>query len=544
MKEKFVKAVNGFTSFVQSDWMLGVDAALVMLGWGLKLWVWFLPVLILINTLPLFFAKGTRHLLPVLMMFSLIISDSRHQLNDFAPLLALVALLFVGMIFNVIRFKPSFAPLKPSNIKGFHCALIALIVPFALGGVGSPSEHPLAVVAALALILLCGVGYSYLTVTNADSEQKKELPEYMLKTLVLMGVIIFMQLVIYYGTLGNAEQIRAAILAKNIQLGWAGPNNVAPTLSMCIPATLYFCIKKSKISPLFTLLAVAEYALLFTTGCRGAILFTTIALPVCILYVMAKTENKLAFGVTLSLCIAVGAVLIAYFGNSVAALLDTILKKGLNSSGRIEHLYPEALEAFKKWPVFGAGWDYKLGELAGDSYSPYWYHSTALQIIANMGIVGAITFVFFYFWRYRTFIAMRKDSAALALMVGLGLFDAYGMVDTNFFGPTFFIMLLGMTLVVEVNIPEDKCRAFAGRDPFKAVIAACKRTVISIKTRSARKHAGVVGYSRSADESAVPAAPAHAPENKAAAMPETSEHTAPDERAEEAETTDDAPSDD
>ena len=52
------------------------------------------------------------------------------------------------------------------------------------------------------------------------------------------------------------------------------------------------------------------------------------------------------------------------------------------------------------------------------------------------------------------------------LLCGTILFDAYGMIDTNFFGPTFFIMLLIMTFAVEIDLPENKCRAFGGHDPF------------------------------------------------------------------------------
>lgn len=189
-------------------------------------------------------------------------------------------------------------------------------------------------------------------------------------------------------------------------------------------------------------------------------------MPAMCLYVMAKSENKVLFGVTLSVLFAAIIFVCAYYGEYVSKILTTILNKGLDSSGRVEMLYPEAIEVFKKWPIFGSGWDYHLGGMAHNNYTPYWYHSTALQILATMGITGVIGFAFFYYFRYRTFLASRKNPAAIMLLCGTVLFDAYGMIDTNFFGPTFFIMLLIMTFAVEIDLPENKCRAFGGHDPF------------------------------------------------------------------------------
>lgn len=493
MKERLAKAVNGINNFVQSDWMLALDALLIVLGWSLKLWAIFLPIMVTLNILPLFIAKDTKHLLPMLMMFSIIISDPMHSLAVYSPLLVLLIVLLGGMIFNLIYFKRSFVALEPRRIKGFGCTLMALVVPFALGGVGSTSEHPLAVLAALALVLLFDVGYIFLFITGAESNRKKELPEYLLKTLAMMGAIITLQIIAYLGSYDG--DVKSAILSGNIDLGWAVSNNAAPILAMCIPATLYFCIKKSKTCPLFAVLALAEYVLLFTTGSSGVILFATIAICAFAIYVIAKTQNKIAFGITATLAVAVGAILLFIFAEDATDVLTSVLQRGIFPTGA-RTLYSQAIETFKKWPIFGAGWDFRLGEGAGDSYSPFWYNSTVLQIMACMGAVGLVTFLFFYFWRYRTLVSMRKSPAVLALLCGSLIFDLYGMFDMNFFSPPFFIMTLAMTLAAEVNLPENKCRAFGGHDPFRVLVNLLKRASVSIKVRVRNRHSGVVGYSR------------------------------------------------
>lgn len=57
-------------------------------------------------------------------------------------------------------------------------------------------------------------------------------------------------MIVYFSSFDNFDEVINAMVMKNVALGWAGPNNVAPTLSMTIPATLYFCIKKNKATPL------------------------------------------------------------------------------------------------------------------------------------------------------------------------------------------------------------------------------------------------------------------------------------------------------
>lgn len=458
MKENVSKFFNLASKFVQSDWFIALNALLIFLGWVLNVWVPMLCVAIVINVIPLFFDKETKHLITILSMFGFIMSTSRNDLKPYIPLLSLILVLLAGMIFSVTRYKRDFSLLHPAKIRGFHATLIALIVPMALAGLGSPYEDPLLVVAVFALIAVLAAVYSFFVITN-DGEQKKQLPEYMLKVLFASGVVVLLEMIVCLIRAGDINAIIQMAMTKKIHLGWAGPNNMAPTLSLCIPATFYFCIRKNYATPLFAIIGMVEYAMMFLTGCRGAILFTTMAMPAMLLFVAVKSENKISFCATISVLFAVAVVLIAYYGNIIADIMTVMLNKGLDSSGR-DSIYEMAIGAFKTWPVFGAGWDYNLN---------FWFHSTFFQIIASTGIFGLIMFAVFYFWRYRTFFVMRKNTACVALLCGMLLFEAYGMIDTNFFLPTFFTILMLMTFVVEVNVPERKCLAFGGRDPIKDV---------------------------------------------------------------------------
>lgn len=485
MNEKLKKGLYYADKFINSDYYIALISVLILIGWGCSVWVPMICVVFALGIFPLFICRNTKSVLIPVMLFTFIVSTGRRNIDgSYVPLLILAVVLVAGMIFNVVRFKRDFSSLHPARIKGFHAALLALAVPFALGGVGSPYERPAVVLVALALVIGLGVVYTFLSLTTADELKKVELPEYLLKILFAAGIIVSVELIVYFARLKNFDAIFDAMLSKEINLGWGGANNVAPILSMTIPATFYFCIRKNCFTPVFAAVALIEYALVFTTGCRGVILFVTVAMPAFLMYVAIKSENKVSFCLSVWGIFLIFLILVAFHGAKVAALLTEILQKELKSSGR-DILYREGIDAFKKWPVFGAGWDFRHGERTQDMFTPYWYHSTAVQILANMGVCGAIFFAIFYYWRYRTHIAKWRDPACLALFAGVLLFDLYGMIDTNFFGPTFFIMLMIMTMVVELNVGENRCRAFGGRDP----VADIRFFVRSAKQRLANKKA-------------------------------------------------------
>jgi len=172
---------------------------------------------------------------------------------------------------------------------------------------------------------------------------------------------------------------------------------------------------------------------------------------------MAKAENKIAVGFTISISLCIIIVLFALYGAKLLEIFKKILSLGLDDNGRME-IYQNAIDTFKKFPLFGAGWDYRIGEMAHDGYSPYWYHNTVLQIMANMGITGLLFYTLFAFWRYSSCLLTKNYRVPkLTIAAGLILFELYGMVDVVFFGPTFFICMVIMSFVVEKSLDNNQC---------------------------------------------------------------------------------------
>ena len=174
-KRKLLNIGKKINLFVESEWWILLNVVLTFVGWVSGGWFVMLPILVVANVLPLFFFKETKHLLVFLMTFTLIISDNRHHLDDFAWMLSFVALLFAGIIFSLIRFKRDFSLLHPKRVKGFHASLASLIIPFAFAGVTKPAENPVARIAVLALIILIAAGYTFFVLTITDEKERKGL---------------------------------------------------------------------------------------------------------------------------------------------------------------------------------------------------------------------------------------------------------------------------------------------------------------------------------------------------------------------------------
>ena len=447
-------------------WLVGLT---IMVFWATNLWIFGILILCSFVAITLSFCRDTSRILSILFMFVTTISLNCHKLNGLLWVLFLgVGLLFLGLIIHIIRFRPSFKKVFiEKKVKGFSLALILLIIPVALGGVGRGDTNIFVILLAVALFLAISIFYLFFMATS-DSKKNDEMLKLVIHIMFVTGIVITLQMLIYYLRLENFDAILETMKYKKINVGWGGPNNVAPFLALTLPSCFYYAIKSKKFAFVYIIIAIIEYLFIFSTCSRGAILFTTLAFPFMICYAMAKAENKLMVGLSISICFCIIFSLIALYGPKLFSVFERMFSYGLDDNGRIE-LYKEALATFKKFPIFGAGWDYRLGEMAEDGYTPYWYHNTVLQILANMGIFGLIIFAYFAFWRYRSCITKNYTTAKLTVFSGMLIFELYGMVDVNFFGPTFFISMVIMSFAIEKSLSQDQCNTILLKNIFKKI---------------------------------------------------------------------------
>ena len=443
--------------FTVSDNFIWLSAIIVLIGWTTKAWAAMLCVLAVLCALPLYFGGSNRTLLTFFFQFTFIISSGRHALNEYWWLLFLLIPLLSGVVFQTVRYRKEidWSVLKLKKFKGHNFFFLLFALPFALGGIGRKHEKPVVVLLAFALILLIALVYSYFMASNYRKEDKNTLPTYVLKNLLAVGLLISAQMLIFYASLGSIDAIVNAIRLKTHELGWGGPNNVGAMYTFTIPAAFYYCVKKGKATPLCVILAMMEFAMLLSTGSRGSIFVVLFALPAIVLYTMAVSPNKKAFGVTICVSICVVLAFALWQSERIVTALADRFALGFSSNGRFEFEYPAGWEAFKSRPLFGCGWDYMMGAKITDGYTPLWFHSSPLQVAAMMGVFGLIIYGIWTFQRYRSFYLLRNDKRMVYLCLSMLLFEGYGLVDTAFFAPTFFIMMIIIVFACEVNLPDD-----------------------------------------------------------------------------------------
>ena len=366
-----------------------------------------------------------------------------------------LAAIVIGLIVHFIRFRPKvFAP--KNILKGFTLSLIVAGVTFAMGGVGVSGRvgWVVAVLVVLGLVLpLC-----YLVLSAAIQENAGEtLLKYVAMLVYTLAILILLQVIVYYARLGSLDVVKVHVKHKWMELGWGVANSVAPTVSIAIPVALYYSLKKSNFAWLHVLFAALLYAMAFVCTCRGVIIIDTIAIILMLIYVFIKTENRAQTGLTVGLVVVAGIVLIVVFREKLYAVFEEVISRGLGDNGRFS-LWKLAMERFVKRPIFGVGFDYDMGGFVedGNSTVPFYYHSTPVQILCCLGVVGFIAHGFLYFHRYRTFLVSRKNALVLALMMGLIIYDAYSWLDRNFFLVPSFIIMTIITLAAENAAPEDK----------------------------------------------------------------------------------------
>jgi O-antigen ligase len=453
-----LKKISEYTKkFLLSDGFIYLTAAIVYGGWISGYWMIFMAALFVFIGLTLVLTDDSTPALAPLFMFTMLISHNRHQIQGMAWLLGFIVFPVIGLIVSTIKHKNNLSAISPKNWKGFTFSLVLLILPMSLGGMFRTGKNMLAVLAAAGLMMIITVFYLFFLLTA----QKKDgrILKYMLHILFAAGILVCMQLITEYIRVylsGGEAALIEYLKYKLHDIGWGGPNNIAPIIAMTLPASLYFSIRYPRRSAPYILWALVQYALILSTGSRGTILIVSAAMPILLIYTFMKSGKSLQSGLTMGLAVAAGITLAAVFRKEIYFVFSEVINRGISPNGRLQ-LYAEAIRTFFRFPIFGAGWDYKLGQGTSDSYTPYWFHSTPLQILAFMGIIGAIFYGYFYYWRYRTFLA-KPSPAVLAVFAGALLFDLYGMIDVNFFGPTFFIMMTMMTFAAESTLEDMQCR--------------------------------------------------------------------------------------
>lgn len=417
-------------SFLKSNYYPLIIATLGFIGWALPTnFLWLNNVLILLVilflVLILSFYKNTKYIIPILISIMFMINVQEIGAKDLEGVTIyhfILGLIIVGLIINFIRFKVKFR----FDFIAFGLLLIALsyFIPLAY----------MPITNAVYSVSITGIVYVlvYVFFISTSKLTTDEILNYFFfASLQLLTIMVYKM-----GT-GFLELIKQNNLedtiSKGLKNGWGGTdygfgniNDLTIHLAILSSGIFYKVFKNPK-KYFYWIFAVIGVTAIVFSGSRGGLitLFLTLLAYYIVLLARGSKEHIIAVHVLMF-----GALALMLANTKIISILyENFIQGGFGdldvfSTGRIT-LYKEAIEVFKEYPVFGAGWT-TLEANNVDRIQVF--HSTVFHTLAIGGVFGAIAVTVYVVASYQ---AMFKNRKFNVLILGIpwtttmihGLFD-------------------------------------------------------------------------------------------------------------------------
>jgi len=260
----------------------------------------------------------------------------------------------------------------------------------------------------------------------------------------------------------------------------ANINITAFSLVFKLPILIYFIIEKDKILQRF-LLSILLYILLttiFILGTRGAFLGIFSGIIFFIFYILLHIKyfrkNILAYSlITFSIAIAIITNLISSNNNKSADVLKRASTISLSTSdGSVNQrlrYYKQGVEHFISNPIIGLGiGNWKLKSIDYDKNNifgyivPYHAHNDFIQIAAEQGIFGLISYLMIFISFIFTIIKNKlflKNSSYIFITACLVVFVIDSMLNFPISRPISqvqFILILSLISLKQIELKNEK----------------------------------------------------------------------------------------
>ena len=356
----------------------------------------------------------------------------------------------LGIIINIVRFKPTFKLGKYTIGIGIYA------VGLALGGLFSKAYgdytevmfrwwHPFVI-----LIATGGIVFALSFISSTNERGFDDIADLMLN----LALLIILEVFLFVVTLDTS--IVDYFYTKSMNLGWGVTNNIALILLACIPFALYRPLKDLKKNWGYLVYYVFICAAIVFTISKGGILAVIIGSIVAYLVFMFRSKNKLPYIILLVVMIAgaLTAYLILYFG--MRDVYDAIMSHiNLGSTRARFVIYKSALDIYANNPVFGIG---LFGGLGWKLLFPYTFaHNTILQMMLTSGTFGLICLIYHLVDKY-TRVLYKPTTKKLIMFLSF-LFPAlYGLIDVSYlYAPYMVVLFIEMSLFNK-EIEDEKIK--------------------------------------------------------------------------------------
>ncbi|MDE7071673.1 MAG: O-antigen ligase family protein [Clostridia bacterium] len=441
--EKIKTGFNNYQSFIKkfvyTDFYLALVCLVVFLGWVTKCAPLGITGAVILACLALL---GADDILPFTVnIFSTVLLVYSYDFSDYTKMWPLAFPLGICLVIFIIKNGR-----HKFTLGKMFFPLLAVAYALFLGGVGTLIKQDFIRALPDSIMLGLGVPAIYLIYNHfLKRDKRRDVPMYFGKTMMYIGLVMCIQLII-------------VIIQKNKPLhqwheivwnvGWANRNGLATYLIFTAGMTMYLSTRYRQ-GWIFLGLSIFQYGCLIMTFSRGGIIFGGISGVVALIFSIIKAPNKKLHLLYIATAVLVVLILYLCLMKEVNTMLASLVDRGFGTSNR-NKLYEEAWELFKAHPLFGVGKGYK-GDLTPTSeIGIYWFHSTFFQVIACMGVMGLVAYIYFYAVRIKILFKNIKNTFNLfCLAVFIG-FEGYSLINTGtFVAFPYMALVITMTLLLE-----------------------------------------------------------------------------------------------
>ena len=292
------------------------------------------------------------------------------------------------------------------------------------------------------LLSLLGVYALFAAFVRFDEETV----EYFMTCLLSVGLIICAELLLEYLTGGIRFDERGDVVKESVMLGWGIWTAIGGMLVFLMPVSFYFA-HSHRHGWIYFFLGMLEYLCILLSQSRGALLFGTGILVMCLFILVTHGKNRRINRVFVGSIVVIGGLAGVLLRDRLSSMLHNYLRYGLDDNGRFEK-WRVGWGYFLENPIFGSGFytPFDYGGWQKDVY-PYLYHNTPIQLLASCGIVGMAAYLYH---RYCTVLMVFKKKNTCKIFLGISILGlvSFSLLDVLIFNtyPTilYSLMLLFM----------------------------------------------------------------------------------------------------
>lgn len=418
-------ALIGFIAWVVPDNFLWLNNALIL-------------TLVVVVVLLLSFFKNTKYIIPILLSLLFTINVEGLGIQDIEGISiyhVMVTLALVGLVIHFIRFRHK----VKFDFIAFGLLLIAIsyIIPMFY----MPFSNMLLAISVTGFLYLL---FYLFFISTAKVKTDDVLNYFFYASLQLVAILTYSIGINFIKLL--LENNLADTISIGLATGWGGKDygfgNINDlTIHLAILSSgMFYKILKSPKNFLYWIFVILGILLVLLSGSRGGIITLILILFAYFIMLFAYGDRYHIFFV--SALVLVSSALMLVYKDVFAIFYQNFVKNGIDdldgfSSGRIQ-LYKDAIEVFKQYPIFGAGWT--TLEI-GNQNRIQVFHSTIFHTLAISGIFGLVSvFVF----TVASFVEMFKKLSVnmLTLLVPWTATMLHGLIDNTIHMTIFTVLAI------------------------------------------------------------------------------------------------------